>query len=139
VHQRETVAIDRYEHLVRYAGWYSNRARGERAKKSCPSAAVVLASSDEPMASEFAARARATWARLIRKVYEADPLECPQCKGPMRVIALIEDLGVIRRILEHLGQWAPLTTERSPPPGPTASWPRHANLPLTYHPVPDIA
>ena len=23
---------DRYEHLVRYAGWYSNRARGERAK-----------------------------------------------------------------------------------------------------------
>ena len=40
---------------------------------------------------------------MIRKVYEADPLECPQCKGPMRVIALIEDLGVIRRILEHLG------------------------------------
>ena len=94
---------DRYEHLVRYAGWYSNRARGERAKKSCPSAAVVLASSDEPMASEFSARARATWARLIRKVYEADPLECPRCKGPMWVIALIEDLGVIRRILEHLG------------------------------------
>ena len=30
-------------------------------------------------------------------------------------------------------------TERSPPPGPTASWPRHANLPLTNHPVPDIA
>ena len=55
------------------------------------------------MASEFVARARATWARLIRKVYEADPLECPKCKGPMRVIALIEDLGVIRRILEHLG------------------------------------
>jgi hypothetical protein len=91
------------------------------------------------MATEFAARARATWARLIRKVYEADPLECPKCKGPMRIIALIEDPGVIRRILEHLGQWAPLATERSPPSGPTASWPRHANLPLTYHPVPDIA
>ncbi len=25
---------DRYEHLVRYVGWYSNRARGERAKKA---------------------------------------------------------------------------------------------------------
>jgi hypothetical protein len=46
--------------------------------------------------------------RLIRKVYEADPLECPRCKGPMRVIVLIEDAGVIRRILEHLGLWAPL-------------------------------
>jgi len=62
------------------------------------------------MAIEFAARARATWARLIRKVYEADPLECPKCKGPMRVIALIEDPGIIRRILEHLGQRAPLVT-----------------------------
>jgi hypothetical protein len=56
----------------------------------------------------------------------------------MRVIALIEDPGVIRRILDHLGLWAPLATERSPPLGP-ASWPRHVSLPLTYHPVPDIA
>jgi hypothetical protein len=56
----------------------------------------------------------------------------------MRVIALIEDPGVIRRILDHLGLWAPLATERSPPLA-AASWPRHANLPLTYHPVPDIA
>jgi hypothetical protein len=103
-----------------------------------PHDGLFLPSSSEAPATEFAARARATWARLIRKVYEADPLECPQCKGPMRVIALIEDPGVIRRILDHLGLWAPLATERSPPPG-AANWPRHANLPLTYHPVPDIA
>ena len=56
----------------------------------------------------------------------------------MRVIALIEDPGVIRRILGHLGLWAPLPTERSPPLAP-ASWPRHISVPLTYHPVPDIA
>jgi len=83
-------------------------------------------------------RAKAAWARLIRKVYEVDPLECPKCKGPMRVIALIEDAGVIRRILEHLGRWALEPPERSPPLDP-ASWPRHASLPLTYHLVPDIA
>ncbi len=35
-------------------------------------------------------------------MYEADPLECPKCKGPMRVIALIEDPQVIGRIFEHL-------------------------------------
>ncbi|MDO8595622.1 MAG: hypothetical protein Q7R45_03260 [Sulfuricaulis sp.] len=29
---------------------------------------------------------------------------------------------LIRRILEHLGLWAPLPTERSPPVDP-ASWP----------------
>jgi len=34
--------------------------------------------------------------------------------------------------------WAPLATERSPPLVP-ASWPRHANLPMTCHPVPGIA
>lgn len=43
------------------------------------------------------------WGRLIHKVYEAGPLECPTCKAPMRIIALIDDPKVIRRILEHLG------------------------------------
>ncbi len=42
------------------------------------------------------------------------------------------------RILEHLGLWAPLATERIQPSG-HASWPRYADLPLTYHPVLDIA
>ena len=56
----------------------------------------------EPV-SEFATRARSAWARLIRKVYEADPPECPKGKGPMRVIALIDDPGVVRHILEELG------------------------------------
>ena len=114
-----------------YVGWYSNRARGERAKKASPQAGVALPSPGEEPANEFVARARAAWARLIRKVYEADPLECPKCQGPMRVMALIEDPQVIRRILEHLGLWAPLATEQSPPLGP-ASWPRHVSLPLTY-------
>jgi len=38
--------------------------------------------------------------RLIRKLYEADPLQCPKCNGPMRVIALIDDPHVVRRILD---------------------------------------
>ena len=38
-------------------------------------------------------------AQVIRKVYQADPLECPKCKGPMRVIALME-APEIRRTLE---------------------------------------
>jgi hypothetical protein len=65
--------------------------------------------------SEFAQRAKATWARLIRKVYEADPLQCPKYKGPMRVIALIEEPGVIRHTLEHLGLWAPEASGPGPP------------------------
>ena len=129
---------DRYEHLVRYVGWYSNRARGERAKaqkgRDVPS---TCASPIEPV-SAFAARAKAAWARLIRKVYEADPLECPKCHGPMRILALIDDPPVVRRILKHLGLWQPQAMERSPPVPPEA-WPLNTVLPLTYHPVPDIA
>ncbi len=50
---------DRYEHLVRYVGWYSNRARGGRAKvqkvqQTANTSTAVL----EPE-SEFAARERA--------------------------------------------------------------------------------
>lgn len=129
---------DRYEHLVRYVGWYSNRARGERAKlPKAQQAANTSTAALEPE-SEFAARARAAWARLIRKVYEADPLQCPKCKGPMRVIALIDDPGVVRRILEHLGLWAPEPAERDPP-AQAPEWPANAVIPLTYHAVPDIA
>jgi len=120
---------DRFEHLVRYAGWYSNRSRGKRRLSGADSAdAVPLQMADV----HEARRVRSTWARLIHKVYEVDPLECPRCKGPMRVIALIEDKAVIRKILSHLGLWEP-KVEAGRSPGPPA-----AQI-LTYHPVPDIA
>jgi len=51
----------------------------------------------------------------------------------MRIIALIEDPQVIRRILEYVGRWAPQVTQRSPSLGPEA-WSAHAGLPLTHHP-----
>jgi hypothetical protein len=62
-------------------------------------------------------------------------------QGLMRVITLIDDPAVVRRILTHLGLWAPqdaLHPGRAPPVAPDA-WPAHASLPLSYHPVPDIA
>jgi hypothetical protein len=59
-------------------------------------------------------------ARLIGKVYEADPLKCPKCKVPTRVVALLKDAAIIVRIIEHLGRWAPQATQRSPPLGPEA-------------------
>jgi hypothetical protein len=56
----------------------------------------------------------------------------------MRVIALMEDPKVIRRILEHLGRWAPEAPERGPPTQ-APDGPANAVIPLTYYPVPDIA
>lgn len=62
----------------------------------------------------------------------------PRCGGEMRIIALIEQPCVIQRILKHLGAWAPRPSGPDPPSGP-AAWPSGVTLPLTYHPVSDIA
>ena len=58
---------DRCEQLVRYVGWYSNRARGERAKKASSQADVAVPSPGEAPGTELAARAKAAWARLITR------------------------------------------------------------------------
>jgi len=126
---------NRFEHLVRYAGWYSNRSRGKRRRMDGELPEIATREVD----AREAARVRSTWARLIHKVYEVDPLECPKCKGPMRVIALIDDKAVIRKILRHLGLWVPRQTPRTQIGPPAHDPPGQFTPVLTYHPVPDIA
>jgi ribosomal protein S27E len=108
-------------HLIRYYGWYSNKARGMRRKAAsgvCPdfcvskNGTVPLAAAPVPTAS----RCSLTWAMLIKRVYEVDPLACPKCGGQMRVIAFIEPPqgAVIEKILRHCGLWQP-SAPRAPP------------------------
>jgi hypothetical protein len=49
------------------------------------------------------------WASWIAKIFEADPLECPKCKGRMKVKAIIHKTSEIERICAHLGieAWKP--------------------------------
>ena len=47
---------------------------------------------------------------LWRKV---DPLTCPKCSGKLKVISVIEDEDVIKKILKHLGLWY---VKARPPP-----------------------
>jgi len=56
---------------------------------------------------------RRSWARLIQRIYEIDPLICPKCQGNMQVISVIEDADVIRKILKHLDLWE---VKARPPP-----------------------
>ena len=46
---------------------------------------------------------RIAWAKLMARVGEEFPLECPNCGGDIRLIASITDPGPIRKILTHLG------------------------------------
>ena len=55
-----------------------------------------------------------SWARLISKVYHADPLVCKGCGGSLKIVAYITDELSIRRILDNLGLNPP--EEAKPPP-----------------------
>ena len=48
---------------------------------------------------------RRNWARLIQKIYEVDPLTRPKCASQMRLISMIEDSEIVKKILKHLGLW----------------------------------
>jgi hypothetical protein len=74
--------------------------------------------------SPGAKAARRNWARFIRKVYEVDPLLCPDCGGTMRVIAFIEDRTVIRHIIKHVRLWE----EPEPRPPPIIEPPMHIGI-----------
>ena len=112
--------------MVRYYGFYSNKSRGQRKK----------ADEDDDIAhiidTGLSNKAfRKSWARLIQKVYEVDPLLCPKCQGQMKIISFIEEQAVIKQILQHIGLWDIRNT--GPPPRTDLNIVRE----LAYQVVPD--
>jgi hypothetical protein len=109
---------DRGTQLVHYYGAYSNAHRGVTRRRE-----IFLAVPPEyeppdpprPDSAWLAAR-RKSWARLILRVYEVDPLLC-SCGKRMRVVGFITQTSVIRKILDHIGRrFDPLKLPgRSPP------------------------
>jgi hypothetical protein len=84
--------------MVRYYGFYSNKSRGFRKKAGTDDDIPALIES-EVLSKEF----RKNWARLIQKIYNVNPLVCPKCLGPMRIIAFIDDSKAIEKILKSAG------------------------------------
>ena len=72
-------------HRVNF-GFLLKQARLKRAEKS-PSSALVHIS----------------WARLLKRVFYIDLEHCPNCYGPLTIIAAILDPTAIAKILSHLG------------------------------------
>ncbi len=81
------------QHLVRYYGWYSHRARGARANPQ-----------DAPIARAPSTARSRSWARLLRRIFELDPMLCPQCGGTMKIVSVIDEAAVVDRILRHLAR-----------------------------------
>ncbi len=53
--------------------------------------------------SSVSTRARMSWAQLLKRVFAIDITTCPQCRGPLTILAAIEDPTVIPRFS---GTWA---------------------------------
>jgi len=96
---------NRSEHLVRYYSHYSSVQRSRRRRQGLekqPLGPIPIALSDDTASAKTA---RGNWARFIKKVFEIDPLLCPDCGGVMKIISFIDNQKVIRAILLHLALW----------------------------------
>ena len=103
------------QHMVRYYGAYANRRR-RRLQEAAKGAASMDAAG--PAEGQRAAP-RASWARLLHKIFELDPLLCPKCQVEMKIVSVITEPAVIDRILAHIeetGGRDPFE-ERGPPEG----------------------
>ncbi len=117
---------DARRHLIHHYGWYSNASRAKRArqgsdvaKKTAPGSGLPRGVTPVPATTDADAKAaRRRWASLIRHVYEVDPLICPRCQLPMKIIPFLTDHAAIRAILAAVHR-AP-----SPAPPPPSRPPR---------------
>jgi Putative transposase len=109
---RSQATWPRKPHLVGLAppGWKQDYAPQ-------PSLHIDVVDPQYPQASVSSSQSRTAWARLIAKLYEADPLICRHCGSPMRIMAVITEPQQVRKILLHL-----IKTGKAPPGLDPASW-----------------
>ena len=97
---------DAGQHRTLFCGEYANRVRGQ-SKSPEPD---TMPATEPPRK-----RCSPSWARLIAKVYQVDPLVCTRCGQRMSIVAFVTDSFAIRRILDHLGL-SPPQQQKKPPP-----------------------
>ena len=101
IHRLTSHIPDPRRHCQRFYGAYANRTRISVSPldgQSAASAASIHPRQEDPDSSR---EARSTWARLIRKIFEADPLLC-SCGARMRIVSFITDPRAVDHILRHL-------------------------------------
>ncbi|MGH8473930.1 MAG: hypothetical protein ACREVJ_16075 [Gammaproteobacteria bacterium] len=97
-------------HLIRFHGVLAPNARLRPDIIPNLPANANTPSADYAEVRPPAAPAHISWARLLKRVFEIDIEHCPQCGGPLTIIAAIVDPTAIAKILKHLGMSA-----RAPP------------------------
>lgn len=94
-----------YETITFYYGAYSSSHRGKEKRENIDDEEV------EVKEVKGIGKINSTWARLIHKVFEINPLLCPKCRKEMKIVAFITDFHETKKILKHIGE----ETQRAPP------------------------
>ncbi len=104
-------------HTVKYAGVLAPasawRARIAPRVKAAPEETLAIP-------EQVPKRAGSTyrpWAELLARTFAVDVLECPKCKGRMKLIALVKKPDSVARFLAGIGEPS-CVPGRSPPRGP---------------------
>ena len=108
-------------HTVKYSGVLASaspwRSRiGPRPRPAKTDEGAKPADSDSPEAPRKRGGYRA-WAELLRRTFAVDVLECPTCKGRMKLIAVLSEPASVARFLSGLGEPTD-PPARSPSRGP---------------------
>ncbi len=100
-------------HLIRFYGVLAPNAALRPQIVPGEADQATASSNEDGEAPAASTRTRLSWAQLLKRVFAIDLTTCPQCGGPLTILAAIEDPAVIVKILAHLG----LPT-RAPPRSP---------------------
>ena len=121
---------NKFSQPSRYYGFYSKKSRGLRseARRSEEAKAEQMEQTQDTAkenkegvniidVSKYQLKKVPSlkWGECIKKIWNTDPLICPECMEPMKIIAFITEGPIIQKILKHLGLWEE-GTARDPPP-----------------------
>ena len=81
IHRITAHIPDPGRHGQRFYGAYSNRARAAIARADVDNADAAANTYAQQNNSDFSREARSTWARLLRKIFEVDPLVCKHLRN----------------------------------------------------------
>jgi hypothetical protein len=95
-----------WEQTTRFLGAYSARTRGAKNRLNTTDTATAESLPEPKLNSS------SSWARLMKKIFEIDPLKCPKCGGPMKIKAFLNNQSEIQRLTSNLN----ISPQRAPPP-----------------------
>jgi hypothetical protein len=89
-------------HLVRYFGILASAAKQRPSIAPVPPGVESCGHPDNSEKEKPQVR-HYIWSQLMARIFAVDVLACPRCGGRMRILAVIQDPSVARKILDCLG------------------------------------